>query len=183
MVRGDTRAVAESSAEVCQLASDTGWPTLAAIGRAFRGWAAADDGEDGAPEMEAGVAALRATNYNNFLPIIIGKLAEVYLNAGHAGRALDAADDALGGVAATGERFFEAEIHRPEAHRWPHWARSIPTRPEPRFGAPSQWPRRRTRQRFCVGRREPGFPERINFKPRSEERRRHDQQRGRPALH
>jgi predicted ATPase len=70
-------------------------------------------------EVAAGLAPLRdvvaAQQYAGVklqLPLALAQLAEVYGQAGQVEQALGALDEALATVAATGERWLEAELHR-----------------------------------------------------------------------
>ncbi len=80
----------------------------------MRGWAVAARGhtEDGIGEMHWGLTALRATGARAHRPYYLALLAEAYGHTGQAEQGLGALDEALDLVEETGERTWEAGIHR-----------------------------------------------------------------------
>jgi predicted ATPase len=62
--------------------------------------------------MRHGLAAKKATGARLKIPFYLGLMADLYGRAGHSEEALDLVEDALARVEATGERWFEAELHR-----------------------------------------------------------------------
>jgi adenylate cyclase len=63
-------------------------------------------------QMEAGIAARRAEGGVSLLTYLLALLAEVYGQAGRTQEALGQIDEALDLAERTGERFWEAELHR-----------------------------------------------------------------------
>jgi predicted ATPase len=80
----------------------------------FRGWARAEQGEvaAGLAEMRAGIRAFRANGNVYIVPFFLGLLAQQYARLGRLERALSVVSEALDGVERTGERWYEAELHR-----------------------------------------------------------------------
>jgi predicted ATPase len=82
-------------------------------GTILRGWALVAQGqEEGISQMQQGLAAYRATGSELFRPLWLARLAEAHGQVGRADEGLRALDEALAAAHATGERFWEAELHR-----------------------------------------------------------------------
>jgi predicted ATPase len=96
------------------LASEHGFALWAAEGRILQGWADAQKGEAtaGISRIRDGLAALEATGTRAQAPLLGAQLAEALALAGKIEEALAALDDALAKAAASGERGWDAEIHR-----------------------------------------------------------------------
>jgi predicted ATPase len=106
-----TQAWAEAA---LTLATEQGFPYFMAFGAIHRGWALAMQGqvEEGLAQMRQGLAAYRATGAELFRPIWLALLAESYGHASQGDEGLRAVAEALAVVDVTGERWWEAELHR-----------------------------------------------------------------------
>jgi predicted ATPase len=96
------------------IAAEQGFAFFLAEGAVFRGWALAEQGdaESGIEQMRQGLAALRAGGAEMGRPSHLGLLAEAYARAKRPEDGLAVLDEALATVADTGERSYEAELHR-----------------------------------------------------------------------
>lgn len=79
-----------------------------------RGWAAARQGavEEGIAQMRENLGALRAVGQLVCIPFFLGMLTDALAQAGRIKEGLQAVQEGLEMVAATHERFYEAELHR-----------------------------------------------------------------------
>ena len=113
-VRGNPALVEERSSALVALAEERGYPHLHATGTFFRGWAraASGEGDEGIAEMHRGLAAKQAGGAEIKVPYYLGVLATAYAGARRPAEALPLLMDAFGRVEETGERWFEAELHR-----------------------------------------------------------------------
>jgi len=80
----------------------------------YRGWAWAEQGqiEEGIEQIRQGLAAYQATGAEVAVPYFLARLAEAYGKVGQVGEGLALLDEALTVVDKTGERWWEAELHR-----------------------------------------------------------------------
>ena len=119
-LRGDRQSVEERAAALITLTAERGFAHWHATATILHGWAVAARGavEDGIVEMSRGLAAKRATGAQLKVPYYLGLLASAYASRGHHAEALALFDDALVRVARTGERWFEAELHRRRGEAW-----------------------------------------------------------------
>jgi len=101
----------ETAVRLCQ---EHGFPLYLALSRAMYGWALAMQGEvrAGIQELQAGIAARRATGTTLLLPSLLLLLAEAYFQAGQTHEALDQVDEALRLVEASGEHLEETQLRR-----------------------------------------------------------------------
>ena len=85
-----------------------------AFGRILQGWADAQRGEatTGIARIRDGLAAAEATGARVYTPLFLTLLAEALALAGKIEEGLAALDDALAKAAVSGERGWDAEIHR-----------------------------------------------------------------------
>jgi predicted ATPase len=113
-VRGNQVLVEERSSALIALAEERGYPHLHATGTFFHGWARAASGErdEGIAEMHRGLAAKQAGGAQIKVPYYLGVLAAAYARARRPVEALPLLADAFERVEETGERWFEAELHR-----------------------------------------------------------------------
>ena len=86
----------------------------AAWGTLVRGWVLTEQeqGEEGIAQLHQGMAAYQATGAELCLPLWLAMLAEAYGKVGQTEAGLTALAEALATVHRTGERWWEAEIHR-----------------------------------------------------------------------
>ena len=113
-VRGNRALVEERSSALVALAEERGYPHLHATGTFFHGWARAASGkrDEGIAEMHRGLAAKQAGGAQIKVPYYLGVLAAAYARARRPVEALPLLTDAFERVEETGERWFEAELHR-----------------------------------------------------------------------
>jgi predicted ATPase len=85
-----------------------------AVGPIMRGWALAMQGQgaDGLTQLRQGLDAYRATGAEFQRPHFLSLLAEVHRSMGQPETGLTALSEALTLVEKTGERYYEAELHR-----------------------------------------------------------------------
>jgi predicted ATPase len=85
-----------------------------AVGPIMRGWALAMQGHgaEGLIQLRQGLDAYRATGAEFYRPHFLGMLAEVRSSLGQPEAGLTALSEALALVETTGERYYEAELHR-----------------------------------------------------------------------
>jgi predicted ATPase len=96
------------------LASEHGFAQWAARGRILQGWADAQTGQatTGIARIRDGMAASEATGARVCTPLFLTLLAEALALAGKIEEGLAALDHALATAAVSGERGWNAEIHR-----------------------------------------------------------------------
>jgi predicted ATPase len=107
----ETRRVAE---ELLQQAGEQGVTWWLEGGRALRGWALAQQGRwsEGVAQVREGIAGHRASGIEMRQTFQLALLAESLKAGGQIDEGLAVAAEALALVEATGERFYEAELHR-----------------------------------------------------------------------
>jgi predicted ATPase len=112
--RRDTPAVQEQAEATVTLATEQGFPLLAAGGTSLRGWALAmqGQGEAGMAQVRQGIVAYRATGAALFVPYFCTVLAEVSAHLGHPEDGHQALAEAHTLVQQHEERYWEAEIYR-----------------------------------------------------------------------
>jgi predicted ATPase len=110
----DVATVYAHSNDCVALASEHGFALWTAFGRILQGWAVAQKGEatTGIARIRDGMAAAEATGTLVTAPFHLTLLAEALALAGNIEEALAALDDALAKAATSGERGWDAEIHR-----------------------------------------------------------------------
>jgi predicted ATPase len=113
-LRGNRRAVEERTTGLMELTRDQGFAHWHATATFLHGWAFAAAGAvaAGLDEMRRGLAAKQATGAQLKVPYYLGLMAGVLGGAGSGSEALALLDEALARVNRTGERWFEAELHR-----------------------------------------------------------------------
>jgi TOMM system kinase/cyclase fusion protein len=104
------------------LSTEHGFKVLVAQGTIFRGWAlaqrsaAAETGqlqiEEGIAQMQQGLAAWRATGAKVFRPYGLALLADAYAQVGQIEEGLTLLGEAMAAAKDSGERRWEAELHR-----------------------------------------------------------------------
>jgi tetratricopeptide (TPR) repeat protein len=112
--RRDLGATQASAEAVLALALAQGLEHRVAQGRLLRGWALAMQGDvaTGVPQMEQGWEAVQRTGLQLYRPYVLALLAEAYGQAGQPEAGLTCLAEALTRVAATEERWWEAEVYR-----------------------------------------------------------------------
>jgi predicted ATPase len=107
----ETRRVAE---ELLLQAGEQGVTWWLEGGRALRGWALAQQGRwsEGVAQVREGIAGHRASGIEMRQTFQLALLAESLREGGRIDEGLAVAAEALDIVEATGERFYEAELHR-----------------------------------------------------------------------
>jgi predicted ATPase len=111
---GDDAALDERTDELVVLATDQSFPLLRAQGMIFRGWSKTKNGDvmEGISLLRGGLAAHGATGTALLKPYYIGLLAAACEMAYQVDESLSLLGDALQIIDRTGERWFEAELHR-----------------------------------------------------------------------
>jgi predicted ATPase len=114
LIRRDLPRAREHAEATISLAAELGFPFRLAEGKIVRGWATATAGETsaGIAEMREGINAWRATGAELSTTWWLAILAEAYIRADQPQLGLDAVAEALEIAGTTGERLFEAEVHR-----------------------------------------------------------------------
>jgi predicted ATPase len=112
--RRECQAVRDQDAEALRISTEQSfgfWLGYAAI---IHGWALAEAGQaqEGLTQIRQGIADSRAAGQELELPHSLGLLAEAHGRANQPEEGLDALTEALTIVERTGERFWEAELHR-----------------------------------------------------------------------
>jgi predicted ATPase len=114
-VRGDWVTVRARAAELVALAAEHGFPHLLGTGTFFCGWAmlmAGEAADQAITKMQRGLVAKRVTGAEIKVPYYLGLMANAHAQAGRISEALHLLNDALTQVHNTGERWFQAELHR-----------------------------------------------------------------------
>jgi predicted ATPase len=89
-------------------------PLLGAYGTLVRGWALSEQGqaEEGIAHLRHALDVYQTLGYCNMRPYNLGLLAEALGNVGQADEALTVLAEALATARRTGERWYDAELHR-----------------------------------------------------------------------
>src|SRR5262249_23114089 len=109
------RALTQEWAEAAIiLAREQGFSMWVGQGTVQQGWALADQGqvEEGISKIRDGVATEQAAGVGLLKSYYLALLAEAYGKAGQAEEGLAVLTEALAVVDTSGERFYEAELHR-----------------------------------------------------------------------
>lgn len=119
--RREVRPARDTAEAAIRLSKEHGFPIWAAGATVIRGWTLASEGritgdhrtcEEGVETIRRGLDAWVATGAEIARPYFLGLLAEACGAAGRPGEGLTLLAEALALVAKTGERFYEAELHR-----------------------------------------------------------------------
>jgi adenylate cyclase len=115
--RGEWEPMAAALDAVKAHSLEHGFPHWQAAARFMRGWLTGREGDPavGIEEMRSGLEAYAGTGSAVLRGYYLGLMAEAHGRAGETGEALRCLDQALAFVAATGERFYEAELYRLKA--------------------------------------------------------------------
>jgi predicted ATPase/class 3 adenylate cyclase len=110
----DRLGVVELAEVLVPLATEQGFPYWLAMAIILRGWALSEAGETerGIAQIMRGLTAFRATAAQLWMPYFLGLLAEARGKANEPAEGLRLLAEALDRVERTGERWFEAELHR-----------------------------------------------------------------------
>ncbi len=113
-LRSEPEATAEYAQTLLSLAEEQAFPIWIAAGTILAGWADARLGQRGAgiARIRQGIAAWLANGAAMMHPHFLGLLAEALNADGQVDEGLDVLDRALTMVEETGERYYEAELHR-----------------------------------------------------------------------
>jgi class 3 adenylate cyclase/predicted ATPase len=130
--RQDVQAHAES---LITLATAKGFPYWRAMGTIMKGWALADEGQidAGGTQLRHGLVAWQETGAALIMPYYLSLLASVLAREGRGSAALEALDKALRLAEKTGERWFEAELHRLKGEAFLHGDATNRAEPEACF--------------------------------------------------
>jgi predicted ATPase len=112
--RREARHVQALARTLMALCDEQGFALLLAGGRVLHGWSLAVQGQpaEGVEQMRRGLADWQATGALSHRPYQLALLAEALAQGGRIEEGLAALAEALSLAAATGERFYEAELHR-----------------------------------------------------------------------
>jgi predicted ATPase len=112
--RQEGQAAQERADAAITLATAQGFPLWRAVGSLMRGWALAHQGQvkEGIEQINQGLIALRATGAEMRRPYFLALLAEAHGTLGEPEAGLKVLVEALVHVEHTGDRYYEAEIHR-----------------------------------------------------------------------
>ena len=104
------------------------------------GWCAAENGdlERGIALATQAIAALQAMQSRHFLVYLLGFLADVHLKAGHHAEAMKAVEEGIALAEATGERYYDAELHRLRGELLARPRMATRAVQKPRFAPPSR---------------------------------------------
>ncbi len=96
------------------LAAEHGFAHFLAMGTILHGWALVVQGrgEEGIAQMRQGLAGWWATGAELYQPLFLALLAVAYRQGGQIEEGLGLVADALAHMEKSGERFYEAELHR-----------------------------------------------------------------------
>jgi len=112
--RREVRATQERAEAAISLATEQGFPQWKAVGALLRGWALVQQGQAqaGIEQLTQGLTAWRATGAEQVRSYWLALLAEAHNVIGQPETGLAVLAEALVHVEHTGERYYEAEIHR-----------------------------------------------------------------------
>jgi predicted ATPase len=110
----DTAAVEALSRSLIELTNEQGFPFWAAAAKMQLGWLTAtlEQPEAGAAAIREGLAAYRVTGSEHMVPYYLTLCAEAHAACGQVKVALKLVQEAIESVENTGERWYEAELHR-----------------------------------------------------------------------
>jgi predicted ATPase len=113
-LRREDQTARERNEAMLQLSTEKGFPLFVAGGTVLQGWTLAITGqaEAGITDIRQGLDTLQAMGTKTQRSHWLALLAEAQASAGQAEEGLSVLDEALALVEKTGERYYEAEIHR-----------------------------------------------------------------------
>ena len=111
---GDNAVVDERAAQLVAVTTEQGFSSWRVQGTIYRGWVKVKNGDmaEGISLLRSGSAAYRAAGAETVAPYFNALLAAAYEISGQIEEAAAQLDDALQIIERTGERWFEAELHR-----------------------------------------------------------------------
>jgi predicted ATPase len=112
--RREGQATQERAEAGMAFSTEHGFAQYLALGMIMRGWALAvqGQGEEGIAQLHQGLATVKAAGSELDRPRFLLMLAEAYGSVGQLEAGLSAVTEALATVHKTGERWWEAELHR-----------------------------------------------------------------------
>jgi predicted ATPase len=113
-IRRDVPQLRQRNAELVALATEHGFALWQAAGLVLDGWALAEGGRavEGIARIEDGLNAYRATGAGLFVPYFLALLGTMHGAAGEGAAGQRLLAEALDAANASGERWFEPELHR-----------------------------------------------------------------------
>jgi predicted ATPase len=116
-IRGEVEPALELADSVLAIGTEKGLTHYVAWAKMTRGWALTRQGrvDQGLGELNEGLEGLRRTGVRYRFPHRLGMRAQTLAAARRYPEAIDAIDEALASVSATGERWYEAELLRIKA--------------------------------------------------------------------
>jgi predicted ATPase/class 3 adenylate cyclase len=134
-LRRDRGEAPDRANSLIALAAEQGSPHFLAAGSVIRGWTlgAAGEFEAGIVQIRDGLARWQATGAGFLVPYFLSLLAELHGHAGAVNDGLEVVTEALDRVDATGERWFEAELHRITGELMLRLPKADPAAAEARF--------------------------------------------------
>jgi DNA-binding SARP family transcriptional activator/predicted ATPase len=113
-LRRGAQALKDNAEELARLAGEKQWPTWLGLAARYRGEALAMLGQvqEGMAQMREGMAIDQALDAGLWLPGTLGALAEAQAKSSNPQKGLATLAEALDLVEQTGERHWEAELHR-----------------------------------------------------------------------
>jgi class 3 adenylate cyclase/predicted ATPase len=111
---GDVARCRARADEALRVATDQQFPHWIAMATVYSGWVTARSGEhaEGIARMRDGIAQWEATGAREAVPAMLAFVVEALLLDGRSAEAVATAEHALTLARASGERFYEPEIHR-----------------------------------------------------------------------
>jgi predicted ATPase len=112
--RREVQPTQEQAVALIALATAQGFTLCAACGVLVHGWTRVMQGEaeSGLAQMRQALSAIRATGATVPQSLFLGMFADACVHTGQTEAGLHALDEAFAHVATTGERRYEAELHR-----------------------------------------------------------------------
>ncbi|QUN32446.1 AAA family ATPase (plasmid) [Cupriavidus sp. KK10] len=113
-LRREAQLAQQCSEAAIALSTEQGFPLWLAWATVLQGWALATQGnsDQGIAQMRAGLTAYRATGARFAESHFLALLAEIRANVGKPETGLSLLADAMALADSTGERYYEAELHR-----------------------------------------------------------------------
>jgi tetratricopeptide (TPR) repeat protein len=109
---GDLSQAAANASELARVACDHDLPLYRAMSVFLVGWANSEGGVGALEDMRRGVELVRGQNCQSFVPLLKLALGRAEARAGDLDRAVTTLDEGLALSDRTGQRGFEAELHR-----------------------------------------------------------------------